>query len=149
MKRIATLIASQTIFGIVCLYAAAAFISVSFAAGLLMKYGVIRTPGVVKRIVIAITQISWSIAQYVGGILIHLATNPLDLLFTVLAGSLIGMFLLQFLQAPKGQASYRPKSLPIRGSSIQSLSVVEQQLADRRRRAQAQLNEQYAKHTLR
>lgn len=136
------------LFGFLGFYLLAGFIALSFGVGLLMKFGVLRTPGVVKTIAGWIGKMTWYVAEYVGGILMHLAMNPLDLLFTVLAGFLIGLFLLQASQSERAQPSNSPEKLPIRGASIQSLRVIERQLAERRHRAQAQLNEQYAKHTV-
>ncbi len=148
MKRIVAFIASRMLFGFFGFYLLAGFIALSFSVGLLMKFGALRTPGVVKDFSQLVGRITWRTTDYVIGILLHLATNPLDLVFTLLAGYLIGRIAYSIYNTRQSPPDRRPKNLPLRGPSIQSESVVQHQLAERRRRAQAQLDEQYAKFTV-
>ena len=148
MKRFFAFIASRILYGFFGFYLLAGFIVLSFGLGLLMKFGVLRTPGVVKDIADFVGRITWQTTEYVIGILIHLAANPLDLIFTLLAAFFVGRIAYSVYKTPPSQPYQGPKNLPLRGTSIQHPSVIQHQLAERRRRAQAQLEEQYTKFTV-
>ena len=150
MKRFLSFIASRMLFGFVAFYLIAGFISLSFGIGLLMKFGVLRTPGFLRDIYDRIQWVTYQTWLYVLGILIHLAQNPLDLVFTILAACLIGKIIYDVNMSPSNPQPmrYSPENLPIRGATVQSSNLVHQQLADRRRRAQRQLDEQYSKFTV-
>jgi len=148
MKRIVALIASRMLFGFLGFYVLAGFIALSFSVGLLMKFGVLGTPAVVTKIANFVGHMTGQILEYLARTLFHLATNPLDLVFTLLAGYLIGRLAYAIWKSQPSGTYNGPSNLPLRGASIQSANVVQQQLAERRRRAQVQLNEQYAKFTV-
>ena len=151
MKRFIAYVASRMFFGFVGFYLLAGFIALSFGIGLLMKFGVLSTPGFLRNIYERIQWATYQTWLYVLGIFIHLAQNPLDFVFTILAACLIGKIIYAMhlsSSTPTPPARHYPRNLPMRGATIQSINLVQQQLADRRRRAQRQLDEQYSKFTV-
>ena len=140
MKKIVSLVTGKAIWGILRFYSLIAFLVASFCLGLLLKFGVLTTP-------VFITRIHIVVGNYILKIITQLIENPLDLLFTLLAGTLMGLFFNAMFKDARNSNNKPQHSdkLAIRGPAIQSRSTVEAQLNSRRLRAQEFLDRQYAK----
>lgn len=146
MKKIAAFIAEKFFLGFLGFYLCVGFLLVSILLGLLMKFGVLATP----LVFIAIGQFTWHTALFAWERIVYLATHPLDLIFTLLAATLLGYLAYQAFidskhSANRQKASKSEFTPAIRGTRVQSLSTVQDQLARRRQKAQQQVNEYYAK----